>query len=150
MNGKDWTRLALCGFVAGVVWHLLSVASISALAPDVISSLERTAPYQALGGLFFYAVDVAMGIWAVWLYSAIAPRYGKGVTAVAIAGSAWWLLKTLQSAKLVGLGFIELNPDLVPLGVATLMVAVLASGVGAWLYRRVSTPTTRDVPPREA
>lgn len=150
MNGKNWIRLALCGFVAGVVWHLLSVVSISAFAPDFIASLERTAPHQALGGLFFYAVDVAMGIWAVWLYSAIAPRYGQGATAVAIAGSAWWIVKTLQSAKLAGLGFIELNPALLPLGVATLMAAFLASGAGAWLYRKVSASSTRDFPAREA
>lgn len=86
-----------------------------------------------------------MGIWAVWLYSAIAPRYGGRPITVAIVGVAWWVLKTLQSAKWAGLGFVELGPDLLPLGVATLAATVLASAVGAWLYRKVSEPSTQSV-----
>ena len=138
MKTNNWIRLVLCGFVAGVVWHLLSAVFIALFAPDFIASVQRTAPHQALGGLFFYAVDLAMGIWAVWLYSAIAPTYGKGATSVVVAGIAWWILKTLQSAKLAGLGFIELSPTLFPLGAATLVATVLASVAGAWLYRKVS------------
>lgn len=138
MKHNDWLRLVLCGFVAGAIWHLLSVAFIAAFAPDFTTSLVRAAPHQALGRLFFYVVDLAMGTWAVWLYSAIAPRYGKGATAGAITGIAWWILKSLQSAKLAGLGFIEVGPALVPLGVATLVAAVLASFVGAGLYRKAS------------
>ncbi len=145
MKDTNWIRLVLSGLVAGVVWHLLSVAAISVFAPDLMASLERTAPHQALGGLFFYAVDMAMGIWTVWLYSAIAPRYGQGATAVTIAGSAWWILKSLQSAKWAGLGFIELGPALLPMGVATLVAAVLASVAGTWLYRKVSE-STKDLP----
>jgi hypothetical protein len=45
-----------------------------------------------------------MGVWAVWLYSAIVPKYGAKLTTVAMAGAAWWILKTLQSAKWAGLG----------------------------------------------
>ena len=150
MQTNNWIRLVLCGFVAGVVWHLLSVVFISSFAPDFIASLQRTAPHQALGGLFFYAVDLAMGIWAVWLYSAIAPTYGKGAMAGIVAGIAWWILKTLQSAKLAGLGFIELSPTLLPLGAATLAATVLASVVGAWLYRKVSELSPQDLPATEA
>ena len=146
MKDNNWIRLVLCGFVAGVVWHLLSVVIISFFAPDFLASLQKTAPHQALGGPFFYAVDLAMGIWAVWLYSAIAPTYGKGATAVIIAGIAWWILKTLQSAKLAGLGFIELSPALFPLGAATLLATVLASVAGAWLYRKVSESSPQDLP----
>lgn len=145
MRTNRWVRLVLCGFVAGVVWHLLSVAFISLFAPDFIASLRRTAPHQALGGLFFYAVDLAMGIWAVWLYSAMAPTYGKGATAAVVAGIAWWVLKTLQSAKLAGFGFMEPSPTLLPLGAATLIATVLASVAGAWLYRKVTEVSPQDL-----
>jgi hypothetical protein len=144
LKTNNWIPLVLCGFVAGVVWHLLSAVLISLFAPDFIVSLQRTAPHQALGGLFFYAVDLAMGIWAVWLYSAIAPTYGKGATSPVVAGIAWWILKTLQSAKLAGLGFIALSPTLLPLGAATLVATVLASVAGAWLYRKVSELSPPD------
>jgi hypothetical protein len=135
---KGAVRLALAGFVAGVIWHLLSVAFLAAFAPDFVASVQQSAPRPAQGGAFFFAIDVGMGIWAVWLYSAIAPTYGSKLTTVAIAGIAWWILKTLQSAKWAGLGFVQFGPNLLPLGVGTLGATVFASGVGTWLYRKVS------------
>ncbi|OFW09632.1 MAG: hypothetical protein A3H96_02525 [Acidobacteria bacterium RIFCSPLOWO2_02_FULL_67_36] len=145
MKGTHWIRLVLCGFVAGVVWHLVSVVLVFILAPDFVASVQRSAPHPSLGGGFFFAVDLAMGIWAVWLYSAIVPRYGARPTTVAIVGVAWWSLKTLQSAKWAGLGFVALGPALLPLGVATLATAVLASAVGAWLYRKLSESSAERV-----
>jgi hypothetical protein len=141
----NWIRLVLCGFVAGVTWHLVSVVSLSLFAPNFVASVQKSAPHPGLGGEFFFAVDVAMGIWAVWLYSAIAPRHGARPITVAIAGLAWWILKTLQSAKWAGLGFVELSPGLLPLGVATLTASLLASAVGAWLYRKVSESSPKGV-----
>lgn len=135
MKGGNWIRLVLCGFVAGVVWHLVSLVLLSLFAPDLVASVQESAPHPPLGGEFFFGVDLAMGIWAVWLYSAIAPRYGARPVTMAIVGVAWWSLKTLQSAKWAGLGFVELGPSLLPLAVATLAATVLASAIGAWLYR---------------
>ena len=145
MKGTNWIRLVLCGFVAGVVWNLLSAVFLSFWAPDFIASVQRSAPYPSRGGAFFFAVDVVMGIWAVWLYSAIAPRYGTKLTTAAIAGVAWWILKTLQSAKWTGLGFVALGTNLIPLAGATLVASVLASVAGAWLYSKVSEPLPRGL-----
>lgn len=89
MKSNHCIRLVLCGFVAGIVWNLISVACLSVAAPDFVALVERGAPHPRLGGEFFFAVDIAMGIWAVWLYSAIAPRYGAGPMTAAIAGLAW-------------------------------------------------------------
>ena len=137
MKGPNWIRVTLCGFVAGVIWSLLSVTFLATFAPDFVASVQRTAPYPAQGGAFFFAVDVLMGVWAVWLYSAIAPRYGAKLSTMAMTGVAWWVLKTLQSSKWAGLGFVTLGPNLFPLGVATLGATLLASVVGAWLYAKV-------------
>jgi len=131
-------RLVLCGVVAGVAWNLISIALLVLIAPDFVGSMQSAAPHKALGGHFFFVIDLAMGIWAVWLYSAIVPRYGTRPTTVIVAGVAWWTLKTLQSAKWAGLGFVELGPHLLPLGVTTLAATVLATAAGAWLYEKVS------------
>lgn len=136
MKGTKWMRVALCGFVTGVIWNLLSVVVLVILAPGLVASVQQRAPHPAQDGAFFFAIDVMMGTWAVWLYSAIAPTYGRKARAVAITGVAWWILKTLQSAKWAGLGFVELGSNLVPLGVATLAATLLASVAGAWLYSR--------------
>jgi len=81
-----------------------------------------------------------MGIWAVWLYSALAPRYGAKHTTAALVGFAWWTMKTLQSAKWAGLGFVEISKGLVLVGAMSLIAAVLASMAGAWLYNKVDVP----------
>lgn len=140
MRAKPLIRLVLCGLVAGMIWHVVSVLLLLALAPDLMPSLRSAAPYGALSGFFFYAIDLAMGMWAIWLYSAIAPRYGDGPRTAAIAGFSWWLIKTLQSSKLLGLGFVHLGASMLPLGAATLLAAVVATAVGAWMYHRLPDP----------
>jgi hypothetical protein len=148
MKGTLWIRLALCGFVAGVIWNLLSVLFLATVAPEFVASIQRTAPHPAQGGAFFFAIDLLMGVWAVWLYSAIAPRYGAKPATAAIAGIAWWILKTLQSAKWAGLGFVELGPTVILLGLATLGATILASAAGIWLYSKVGAPSPPDLSAR--
>ena len=144
MRGTDWMRIVLCGFVAGVVSFLVSVVFLAFLAPDFVTSLQQGAPYADWGGAFSYGVDVAMGIWAVWLYSAIAPRYGAKPTTAALVGVAWWTIKSLQSAKWAGLGFVQLDGALIGLALASLVAAVVASLVGAGLYDKVERPANRE------
>jgi hypothetical protein len=146
VRGTEWIRLVLCGFVAGVVWNLVSVVFLALFAPDFVTSVQSIAPHPPRGGEFFFAVDVVMGIWAVWLYSAIAPRYGARPTTAAIAGVAWWVLKSLQSAKWAGLGFVALGTDFIPLAATTLVATVLASLAGVWLYTKVNVPSAKDLP----
>ena len=141
MRLTRWLRVILCGFAAGLVWYLLSVASVSICAPNLLASVQSRATHAARGGGFFFALDILMGIWAVWLNSALTPRYGARPATAAIAGFAWWTMKTLQSAKWAGLGLVEIGGGLLPLGVMTLIAAVLASMSGAWLYSKVSVPT---------
>ena len=140
-------RIVLCGFVTGVVWHVLSAQALYLLAPDFAASLWSVAPHPPRGGAFFFAIDLMMGIWAVWLYSAIAPRYRARAGAAAVVGIAWWALKTLQSAKWAGLGFVEPGAGLVGLAVLPLPATLTASWVGAWLYDRVSQPQKRPSAP---
>ena len=144
MRGTDWMRIVLCGFVAGVVSFLVSVVFLAFLAPDFVTSVQRGAPYADWGGAFSYGVDVAMGIWAVWLYSALAPRYGAKPTTAALVGVAWWTIKSLQSAKWAGLGFVQLDGALIGLALASLVAAVVASLVGAGLYDKVDRPANRE------
>ena len=120
MRLTNWIRLTLCGFVSGAIWNLLSTVALAVFWPDFVASVQQRAPHPSQGGAFFFALDISMGVWAVWLYSAIAPRYGAKLPKMAVAGMAWWILKTLQSAKWAGLGFVEFGSDLLALGVATL------------------------------
>jgi hypothetical protein len=127
-------RIVLCGIVAGVVWHLLSAMALGVLAPDVMPALRGLAIHPGRSGAFYYAIDVAMGTWVVWLYAAMAARYGAGVRTGALAGLAWWALQGLQSAKWAGLGFLAPHTSYAPLAAGSLLAALVAALIGARLY----------------
>ncbi len=141
MQAKNWVRIALCGWVVGVVYFLLAALSIPFMTQDFLTLVKEGGPHSPWGGGVSFGIDLMMGIWTMWLYSAIAPRYGSGVKTAAIAGVAWWAMKSLQSAKWAGLGFLPLSvgPVLLPLAI-TLIYMVVASEIGAWLYEKVEMP----------
>jgi len=58
MKRATWLRVALCGLVAGVVWYLLTVVSMTLSAPDLIASVQSRAPHPSRGGGFFFALEV--------------------------------------------------------------------------------------------
>jgi hypothetical protein len=129
-----------------VVWYLLSALFLSLFAQELVVFVERGGSYPRLGGAFFFVVDLLMGIWVIWLYAAITPRYGAGPRTAAIAGVAWWTIKTLQSAKWAGLGLVPRGAALKPLAM-TLVAVLAASVVGAWLYDRVDRPAATTAAP---
>ena len=88
------------------------------------------------GQLLKFAVwGFLVGIFAVWLYAGIRPRYGAGLKTALCAGLAVWCLGYLLAdvtplaLKLfpIRLTVIGLTVGLVEVSVATL--------AGAWLYR---------------
>ena len=88
---------------------------------------------------FLLGSNVVAGIWAMWLYAAIRPRYGPAPKRAAVAGLAWWFIVSLQSGKWVAVGFAPPGAALGPL-VATLPAIVAATMVGAWAYEADGSP----------
>ena len=136
MGKINWGRVFLCGILAGGVYLLLSL-------PIFVFALRETefaAAVEAAGRPTFpplpFILHLAGGIWTMWLYAAIRPRYGPGPKTAAVAGLAVWVIAALLEAQLVSLRLIPL-----PLGAlvapvaAGLPVAIVAAVVGAWLYK---------------
>lgn len=76
-----------------------------------------------------------VGIFAIWLYTAIRPRYGAGWKTALCAGSAVWGFGYLLSS--VTPVALNLFPSrLMAIGLTVGLVEVLAATLaGAWLYR---------------
>lgn len=140
MHFTNCVRIILCGFVVGVTWFALCALSLSFLAQDFLAVVQEGGAHTRWGGGYFFGVDLMMGMWAMWLYSAIAPRYGEGPKAVVIAGLAFWVIKSLQSFKWMALGFAPGVVVLVPLA-TTLISIFVALGIGAWLYEKSTSGT---------
>jgi hypothetical protein len=131
-------RVVMAGVVAGVVIGVVSAVTIPMQAATWRATMaalgtrfpDTTAAFMA-GGI---AVQLALGILAVWLYAAIRPRYGPGPLTAAIAGVAVWSAILLANLTWVLLANLTLGMVLALHG-PNIITLALATMAGAWLYR---------------
>jgi hypothetical protein len=132
-------RVVLGGLVAGIVVNILGF-----LVDGVILAPRWAAAMKALGrpdfttnqNIAFSVIGLAFGVFAVWLYAAIRPRYGAGPRTALCAGLAVWVAGTLlPNAALMGITGL-FPSDLITIstlaGVVEWSAAILA---GAALYQ---------------
>ena len=132
-------RVILGGIVAGIVGNILGF-----LVDGVILAPQWTAALKVLGkGDFttnqivaFNVIGLVYGVFAVWLYAAIRPRYGAGPKTALLAGLAVWvagvLLPNVSMMGVVGLFPQDLTVMTTVAGIVEWAVAILA---GAALYK---------------
>ena len=137
MGTINWTRVILGGLVAGLIINVFeSVLNGVILAKDMeaaISALGRQMGGDAIA--MFIAWGFLVGIFAVWLYAAIRPRYGVGPKTAICAGVAVWSLGYLL-ASVTPLALHLFPRRLMAIGLAVGLVEVIAGTLaGAWLYR---------------
>lgn len=91
---------------------------------------------QAPGGnvqAFMFLSNLVAAVWGTWLYAAIRAHYGAGPKTAAIAGFAWWIIVSMQSAKWVALGTVPIATTIRP-GLLTLPAIIVAAIAGGWCY----------------
>jgi hypothetical protein len=137
VEGINWRRVFVCGSGAGLAWSLLSLPLLILAGGEIIDAVPR--PLVTIGRIGSFTLNVVAGIWAVWLYAAIRPRYGAGPKTAAIAGFSWWLIATIATWQWADLGFIRFR-DLVGPMVASLPTLIAVTMVGAWSYQGKDAP----------
>ena len=137
MEKTNWARSFLCGLVAGVVWTLLSMVLLGFVGDDFLAAVRVGRQHGSSSGsyLFLHFSNLAAGVWAMWLYTAIRPRWGSGPQTAVRAGVAWWVIVSMQSAKWVALISVPPAVTLAPLA-ATLPAILVATLAGVWLYEK--------------
>ena len=100
MGRINWTRVILGGLVAGVIINISEyVLNGVVLAKDMEAAISALGRQMGGGALaMFIAWGFLVGIFAVWLYAAIRPRYGAGPKTAACAGAAVWGLGYLLAS----------------------------------------------------
>lgn len=135
MPKLNWPRIVLCGLLAGLVWNLLAIILLTLVGDAFLAAVRGGRPTVPRGGIpVGFVVNLAAAVWAMWLYAAIRRHYGPGPRTAVVAGVAWWVIVSLQSAKWVVLEAVPSTVVLAPLA-ATLPAILLASLVGAWAYK---------------
>ncbi len=132
----NWPGLAACGLLTGAVWTVLSAMTTALIGGGfnaAVGGNKLLAPGAGLAS-FLLVVNLCGGIWAMWLYAAIRPRYGAGPRTAVIAGLAWWIVSTLADATWGSFGFVPVKA-LLPLSLVSLPEMTMAVICGAWRYR---------------
>ena len=137
MKPVNWGRVILGGIAAGIVVNvsefLLNEVVLKKANEDAMKALGKSMP-EAGGTIAVWILwGFLFGIVAVWLYAAIRSRYGAGPATAVKAGLAVWILSSLfSSLVLANLGLFPLNAVVLAW---TFVEVVVATLVGAWLYR---------------
>ena len=135
MGRMNWSRILLCGLLAGVIWIVLG-SIVTALLGRAFAAL----PHNRLGTptpgfiALNIVVDLLEGISILWLYAAIRPRYGAGVKTALIAAFAWWVIVSLGDVTWCFFGFFPAGA-VVPIMIGTLPALLVAAIAGARFYR---------------
>jgi len=128
--------VVLGGLVAGLVLNVFDF-----LMYGVVLAADMEAAMQAIGKtmkddpIWLYVIlDFLFGIWLVWLYAMIRPRYGPGPRTAVIAGLYVWVgFGVLHAISEAPIGLF--TPRLSAIIVAVfLVVAPLAAVAGAKFY----------------
>ena len=142
MGKINWGRVALGGVLWFVVYGLLGAAAASLylvregreafkqLGLRVVSHLDTPGFFA-----FVLVLTLVSGLFSIWFYAAIRPRYGAGPKTAVGAGFAMWMIAHLFPGLYWG-QLLGLPIRLVGLNEVTTLVAVVAATLaGAWLYQ---------------
>jgi hypothetical protein len=144
MMGKiNWRTLLLGGLLAGAVISVGDVLlyGIVVKAPMAVA-MQRLPPmtsaWRDAEVPWFIFLDIVAGIFVVWLYAAIRPRFGPGVRTALIAGFTGWFFAGLLC------NLIQLPNGIIPLDLTITIIAwvlieyLIAAAIGAKVYREDS------------
>ena len=143
MPKTNWSRVFLGGLLAGVVFIILGWAAyviyLGKLWSSALEVLGRPLSAMTFGDYVSAIVgSLVAGILAVWLYSAIRPRYGAGAKTAVCAGLFFWALGSLfPSISLGGMGLFSASL-LVTDSLTSLVASVVGTLLGAWVYKEQS------------
>jgi hypothetical protein len=124
----------VCGLVLNIGEFLLNGVILAKQMEEFMRRCGMTPPDpKALSILF--VITFMLGIFIIYLYAAIRPRYGPGPKTAICAGLlAWFCVYFYNNAVGLALGFIPVNVFVIAVvwGAVQYMLAALA---GAWLYK---------------
>lgn len=137
MGRINMGRVIVGGLIAGLVVNVSEyVLNTFVIARDMEAAMKAmNVPAMDAGQIpAFVVLGFLLGIVTVWLYAAIRPRFGPGVTTATYAALAiWFLAYAYPSAFMIVMHLFPTTPMVIG-GVWGLVEIVVASVAGAWAY----------------
>jgi apolipoprotein N-acyltransferase len=138
LNGIKVGRVFVGGLLAGLITNVGEFIFNGVLFREernqAMAALNRP-PVADSMVLWFVVFGFGVGITLVWLYAAIRPRFGAGVTTAVRAALAVWGLAYLYPTLFLMVTRLFAPRLLVLHAVWRLFEAAIAGVAGAWAYR---------------
>jgi hypothetical protein len=132
-------RVILGGIVAGIVGNLLGfLVDGVLLAPQWAASMKTLGRGGFTAGqvIAFNIIGLVYGIFVVWLYAAIRPRFGAGPKTAVYAGLAAWAIGALvPNISLMGVAGLFPSNLTAMTTAAAIVESVAATLAGAAVYK---------------
>ncbi|MDP3912110.1 MAG: hypothetical protein Q8Q14_17135 [Gemmatimonadales bacterium] len=137
MGKINLQKAIIGGLVAGVVLNVVDFITYGVVLKDDMAAAMAALGKPAVSDsmiLLFVGLDFVVGVFLVWLYAAIRPRFGPGPATAVKAGLAVWFIAGLMHALFEApMGLMPTN--LIVISTAVMLVACpLAAVVGAKFY----------------
>ncbi|MBI1897892.1 MAG: hypothetical protein HYS04_15380 [Acidobacteria bacterium] len=139
MGNINWSRVLLCGLLAGLIINIGEfILNAVVLADDwrqAMTALNRPGEITPGQIVVFNIWGFVGGITLLWLYAAIRPRYGAGPRTALCAGAAFWFIG--YAMAMVGPLVMDIFPSrLIFIGLAWGLGEVLVAAlVGSRFYQ---------------
>lgn len=138
MGRINWARVILGGLLAGVVINIVETINGFILEEEwkaAMEALGKSTEFSAAMMVFYIAFGFGYGIFAVWLYAAIRPRFGPGPKTAVWAGLAVFFIGYLTfSATFSSMGLFPTRLLIISTVVGFVEI-ILATLLGAWMYK---------------
>jgi hypothetical protein len=137
MGKINLQKVIIGGLIAGVVLNIVDGVLFGALMKDQMAAAMQSINRPPMGSAqmpWFVALDFVAGIYLVWLYAAVRPRFGAGPATAAKAGfAAWFMGGLLITLFMWPMHLMPTNMQITTLAVG-LIEWPLAAVVGAKFY----------------
>jgi len=134
----NYARILIGGLVCGLVLSIGEFVLNSIVLKEQMEEFVRRCgltPPEPKSLVILFLITFLMGIFVIYLYAAIRPRYGPGPKTAICAGLlAWFCVAFYSNAVGLALGFIPVNLFIIAVAWAAVEY-ILAALAGAWLYR---------------
>jgi hypothetical protein len=137
MGKINLQKVIVGGLIAGVVLNVVDFVLYGVLLKDQMAAAMTALGKQPITNAqvpWFVVLDFVAGIFLVWMYAAVRPRFGPGPgTAVKAGVAVWFVAGLLNTLFMMPMGLMPQN--LMITTVAVMLVEFpLAAVVGAKFY----------------
>jgi len=131
MGKINMQKVLVGGLIAGVVLNAIDFVMYGIVLKAQVAAAMHTTDAMVP---WFVVLDFVAGIFLVWLYAAIRPRYGAGPSTAVKAGLAMWFAAGLLQTLFMWPSALLPHNLMITMTVAGLVEFPLAAVVGAKFY----------------